>query len=403
MSLLGLPLLLALSGALVGALGATVVCWDRWPGSWAWPARVLGLLLVMVLPVAVAGDAVNRYYGFYTSWRELVSSPSDVRPTAIAQSSHQQVPGAVLAEGVADAAQGRGTMIPWTLAGPRSGIIRGGYVYLPAAYFDKTRPAERFPVIEMLHGYTGSPRTWLGALPMASILNQEIAAGRLPPVIAVAPAEYDHNDGECVNAVGGEQNETYLAQDVPSDLDAAFRTATAPASWATLGFSTGGFCAVNMALHNPNRYRAAASLSGYFTAITDNTTGDLYHGNEATRLYNSPQWFVTHHPVRPSLYVFASSGDADPYAQVKPFAAAVPGDADLTVVTVPVGGHNTTVWKAALPPAVDWLGQRLPAPTDAALTERGSSIVPAPPGTSVTPRSPTGVTALRPISGRRWP
>ena len=401
MTLTGLPLLVALIGALVATVATMLLCWNRWPDQWAWPARVLCLLLVMVLPVAVAGDAENRYYGFYASWGDLAGSPGDVRPAAGARLAHRQIPGDVLAEGAASAAHGHGILIPWTLDGGRSDITRAGYVYLPAAYFDKTKPDDRFPVIELLHGYTGSPRAWLKGLPIASMLNQEISAGRMPPVIAVAPKEYDANDGECVNAVDGEQNETYLARDVPADLAAVFRTATAPDSWATLGFSTGGFCAVNIALHNQDRYRAAVSLSGYFTAVTDRTTGDLYHGDEVARRYNSPQWFVSHHLVRPSLYVFASGGDSYAYTRVKPFQEAVPAGTDLTVVTVPAGGHNTLVWNAALPPALDWLAQRLPAPTATALTERGSSVAPSRlPGSLTTVSRPTEVTAPRRTTGR---
>lgn len=379
MSLIGLPLLLLLSGALIAAAVATLVLWNRWPRLLAWPARVLCLLLVMVLPVAVAGDVVNRYYGFYGTWSELTGGPADVRLTAAAEHRHQPVPASDLADGEAAAAHGHGIMIPWSMPGPRSGINRSGYVYLPAAYFDKARSTERFPVIELLHGYSGSPRNWLHALPIASMLDAEIAAGRMPPVIAVAPKEYDQNDGECVDAVDGQKNETYLARDVVSDIAGAFRTATAPGSWATLGFSTGGFCAVNMALHVPGTYRAAVSLSGYFNALTDNTTGNLYRGNAAVRRYNSPQWFVAHRTVRPSLYVFASGGDRSAYRAVGPFRRAVPAGTDLTVVTVPAGAHNATVWNAALPPALDWLGHRLPSPTTTPLVQRDQHVASAKP------------------------
>ena len=402
MTLLGLPFLLLLVGVLTASVAAMLVGWDRWPSRIAWPVRVVCLLLVMVLPIAVTADVVNRYYGFYSSWTDLTGGPADVRLTAAAELRHQRVPAADLASGEAAAAHGHGIMIPWAMPGPRSGLNRSGYVYLPAAYFDRARPTERFPVIELLHGYSGSPHNWIHALPIGPKLDAEIAAGRIPPVIAVAPKEYDHNDGECVDAVDGEKNETYLARDVVSDVAAAFRTATAPGSWATLGFSTGGFCAVNMALHDPGTYRAAVSLSGYFTALTDDTTGDLYHGHAAVRRYNSPQWFVANRPVRPALYVFASGGDRPAYRAVGPFRRAVPAGTDLTVVTVPTGAHNTTVWNAALPPALDWLGHRLPAPTTTPLIQRDQRAAPTPatpPPASTPLPAPTRITAnveLRP-------
>ncbi|WP_035855611.1 alpha/beta hydrolase [Cryptosporangium arvum] len=370
MSLIGLPLLLVLSAALLVVLAVTLIGWNRWPRLVAWPARALCLLLVMVLPVAVSGDLMNRYYGFYTSWSDLTGGPVDVRLTTAAELHHERVSPSDLADGRAAAAHGHGIMIPWAMPGARSRINRSGYVYLPAAYFDRARSTERFPVIELLHGYSGSPHNWVHALPIASMLDTEIAAGRMAPVIAVAPYEYDRNDGECVNAVRGEQNETYLARDVPADIANAFRTATAPGSWSTLGFSTGGFCAVDMALHAPGTYRAAVSLSGYFNALTDASTGDLYRGDLAVRHYDSPAWFVRHRPVHPSLYVFASGGDKAAMREIAPFRRAVPAGTDLTTVTVPTGGHNTTVWNAALPPALDWLGHRLPAPTTTPLVAK---------------------------------
>ena len=73
-------------------------------------------------------------------------------------------------------------------------------------------------------------------------------------------------------------------------VTAQFRVRTDRAGWAILGTSTGGFCAANLAMRHPDRYAAAASLSGYFTAITDRTTGDLYRGDQKLRNENSPLW-----------------------------------------------------------------------------------------------------------------
>ena len=349
--------------------------WNRWPRLLRWPARVGLLLLSMVLAVSLTADVFNRNYGFYSSWADLFNSPIDVRLSAAATERHQRLPVADTDAGEAAAARGHGTVISWTFPGPESGITRPGLVYLPAAYFQN--PSMRFPVLELFHGYSGSPGNWTHALSISTMLDAEISAGRLPPVIAVIPKTYQGNDGECVNAVGGQRNETYLAVDVPAVTARAFRTATAPDSWATMGFSTGGFCAVNLALHHPSTYRAAVSLSGYFTAETDRTTGNLFHGRVATIDRDSPRWWVRHQPVRPSLYVFASGGDHDAWKEAERFRRAVPSDSDLTTVTVQVGGHNATVWRAALPPALDWLGQRLPQASTPPLVQSGAVSHPA--------------------------
>ena len=58
-------------------------------------------------------------------------------------------------------------------------------------------------------------------------------------------------------------------------------------------------------MRHPDIYGAAASLSGYFTAITDRTTGDLYHGDQKLKNENSPLWRLKNLPV-PALPIFLS-------------------------------------------------------------------------------------------------
>jgi S-formylglutathione hydrolase FrmB len=283
-----------------------------------------------------------------------------------------------MSRGHAAAKKGQGVVVDWTFAGPRSGIVRKGLVYLPAAYFNPNAGQLRFPVVELLHGYVGHPADWV-TNGMTGILDAEIRARRMPPVIAVMPQIFVGNDSECVDAVRGQQNETYLAVDVPADTVHSFRALDTPGSWTTLGYSTGAFCAVNLALHHPGRYGAAGSLSGYFHAIEDSHTGNLYHGNAAAKRENSPVWWVRHHPVQTSLYLFAAAGDTFSAKETKDFAAQAPQGSDVRLWIAPAGGHNWRVWSAVLPAALDWLGGRMRAPTAAPLVEGGGGGG-APPG-----------------------
>ena len=151
-------------------------------------------------------------------------------------------------------------------------------------------------------------------------------------------------------------------------------------SWAALGYSTGGFCAVNIGFHSPQRFAAVASLSGYFTAVQDRWTGDLYRGSRSRRNRNSPLWWVEHaHPAGPALYLFAAEGDRRAVQQDVQMAAATrahaPGLPMETVVT-PGGGHNFEVWRAALAPALDWMAAYLPGPLAAPLVLPGQQARP---------------------------
>jgi S-formylglutathione hydrolase FrmB len=249
--------------------------------------------------------------------------------------------------------------------GSRSGIDRAGYVYLPAAYFRQSHSL-LFPVVELLPGQPGGPPNYLRQLGLAGMLDREIAAHRIPPMIAVLPEVTLHTVfTECVNAVHGQQNETYLTSDVVDDVNATFRTLPGR-TWGLGGYSTGGFCAVNLASHHPDRYAAAASLSGYFQPAQDPGTPRLYAGSKTALRRNSPDWWVTHFaPVAPPMFIFASGQDTYAIRQLQTFQHLVKAHAPLlptTFYVLPTGGHNFNVWKFGLPKALEFMSTYLPMP-----------------------------------------
>jgi enterochelin esterase-like enzyme len=342
MALTGLPFLILLIAATATLMGATMLLWNRWPWPWVVPMRPLCLLLLMAVGVVLAADivAADRPAG-----RGALYWPGAAGPV------HGEDGG------------GHGRVVRVQLDGARSGVRRAALVYLPAAYFQPSQARRRFPVIELFHGYPGGPLNWTGGLHLAQTLDAEIAARRMPPVIAVVPADDDAgHDSECVNAVDGQQDETYLATDVPADIKRDFRVLNTPRAWATIGYSTGGFCAVNIALHHPDRYAAAVALAGYFNAIIDRSTGDLYRGQTAIRRWNSPQWQVAHEPTTVALYLVATRGDPETVRTIASMRRAAHHRSPLVTVTLPTGGHNFHVWYAASPAAFEWLGTHLPTP-----------------------------------------
>jgi enterochelin esterase-like enzyme len=350
MTLIGLPFLVVLIAVAATVVAATMVLWNWWPRWWAVPMRLLCLLLVMACGAALVADVVNRSYGFYSSLDDLLGrAPAPVIVAA------RPVPDLRVAESA------KGRVVQVRLSGARAGVTREALVYLPAAYFQPSQARRRFPVLELFHGYPGGPRDWVRQLHLARVLDAEIASGALSPVIAVIPTDDDPGrDSECVDAVGGQRDETYLAVDVPADIGRDFRALDTPGSWATAGYSTGGFCAVNIALHHPDRYAAAASLSGYYSAIMDGTTGDLYKGDGAARRWNSPLWLVTHQPVSVPLYLVASRGDHEAMRAMLAMRRAASRRLPLVTAIVPSGGHNFRVWYAASLAAFQWLGAHLP-------------------------------------------
>jgi S-formylglutathione hydrolase FrmB len=380
MSLLGTSVLL-LAGALsVLVLAACWLAWNRWPDVLRVPGRALSLLLVMAMGAGSAATYANHVYGFYSSFADLFGSvpaqryqpPSSFGVPAGAASLQVLTPDwQPLVE--SDAQHGHGTVLDVSFPGPTSGIDRPGLLYLPAAYALGSQRAD-LPVIEMFNGYPGSPHNITRNLNVAATLDTEIAANRMPPVIVAIPTVYAFRSSECVDAApsgGGEKDETYLAVDVPADVEAAFRAGRGRA-FGALGYSEGGFCAANLGLHHPDRYAAVASLSGYFTAAEDHSARHLYGKGMATLNRNSPLWWVRHRaPTGPAMFLMGSTGDPSSLREIRTFrATALRYARRLHVVTglVHGGGHNFKTWRRALPAALDFIGSRLPAPLAPPLT-----------------------------------
>ena len=363
MALTGLPFLIMLAGAAAVVVALTMALWNRWPRWWANPLRLLSLLLVMLLGIGLAADMVNRNFDFYSSFGDLFG--------------HVSATGPAVALPVQDfGTQNRASrVVRVQLAGARSHLNRYALVYLPAAYFQRSQARRRFPVSELFHGYPGNPVNWFNGLHVARVLDAEIADGQMPPLIAVAPTDNDvGRDSECVNAVRGEQDDTYLGVEVPALIQRDFRTLREPHSWATIGYSTGGFCAVNIALHHPSLYGAAASLSGYFTPLVNRDTGDLYLRDVAARLFNTPVWVVRHERVDLPLYLVASLGDPSAVRAMQDMRQVAGHRMPVVTVTLPSGGHNFHVWYAASLTAIPWLAAHLPPPVDSSPSAKPAGV-----------------------------
>ncbi|WP_406291233.1 alpha/beta hydrolase [Embleya sp. NBC_00896] len=270
-----------------------------------------------------------------------------------------------------------GVLVHTSIQGPRTGYRLDTFVYLPAAYFAPEHARTRFPVIQLASGFPGTPDTWLRRMKVHQMLSGLMESGRMPPTIVVIAAQnpIEGRDSECVDASSGARADTYLGLDVPDAIAANFRTAPAPTNWGVMGYSTGGFCAANLALRHPDRYAAAASLSGYFKAITDMTTGDLYKGDEALRRANSPLYTIDDPRTAPArMYLFAAKGEGKAAGEAREFAKRFKPTDTVKVRIAPSGGHNFGTWAKGLPEAFEWLageiavrpGGRAPDPSPVA-------------------------------------
>jgi enterochelin esterase-like enzyme len=331
---------------------ALALLWDR--------ARVLGriaLVVTVVLSVTVTTALeLNRLTETYPSWAALAGEKTvpDPGPSPVTEPSS----GTEVAAGATIGRPGKGQLVTYTVPGPVSKMTMPMSVYLPAAYFTPEGLGLDFPVIEALHGYPGTPESWIKRLSIADHLDREIASGRMAPTVVLLPYQTPDRllDTECTNLAGGPQSETYLTVDVPAWARGHLRVRADRAAWALTGYSAGAFCAMNLLLKHPGEYAAAASLSGY-------PEPGIKTGDQSEKTTNNIAWRLTHLP-RPPVALWIGWADDDTDASTGSRRVVALAQPPITVVTaaVPEGGHSHAVWKQMEGPAFDWLSAQLARP-----------------------------------------
>lgn len=132
-------------------------------------------------------------------------------------------------------------------------------VYLPPGYDGEDRS---YLTVYLLHGYGGDHTNWVRMGDAAITADSLIAVGAIPPVILVMPDGRNsfYVDSDPANGFGA--FETALALDLTAHIDDTYRTVSTRRGRMIAGLSMGGYGALHLAFKYPDRYGAAASLSG---------------------------------------------------------------------------------------------------------------------------------------------
>ncbi|WP_328301433.1 alpha/beta hydrolase-fold protein [Streptomyces sp. NBC_00435] len=90
-----------------------------------------------------------------------------------------------------------------------------------------------------------------------------VRAGRMRPAVLVlmTPTVAPPRDTQCVDVPGGPRTETFFARDLRAAVSSHYGLTRDPRGWGVMGTSVGGYCALKLALREPDAYRAAAGLS----------------------------------------------------------------------------------------------------------------------------------------------
>ncbi len=134
---------------------------------------------------------------------------------------------------------------------PSLGRTKKVSVLVPAKY----DPRIHYPVLYLLHGYTGGYDNWSTKTKISEYVRDI-------PMIVVMP---DGENSWYVNSVTepNDRFEDYTVKDLPNYIQKAYSVDTTRQGIA--GLSMGGYGALVLALRHPAKYRFAGSLSGAIT------------------------------------------------------------------------------------------------------------------------------------------
>jgi len=352
-SVLGLtsPALPYLLGGLLAALLAGLM--------WAWPRlarpglrqvalRIVALCAVQVSIVSLIFVVVNNINGFYSSWADLLGqytgggtlitlrggAPVPTMSVSVLSSSRVTRPG------------GRpgGTLESIRIRGQLSGLNVDGHVYLPAGYPRTRPPGGRYLVIVVISSgaYAGSSSPY-SARRTAVTAAAEIASGRLAPAILVTLPPGPGKDHGCLNVPGGPQDAMFFAQDLPAAIGSRYRTSGPPGGWALLGDSSGGYCALQLAMTSAGTFTAAAVPAADRYQVPPGPAGG---GSPQFRRQENLLWLLQHQPMQPISVLFTGPG--------RPRSL-------LSLIRPPMSGATARLatGRAPLGPVLDWLGAAL--------------------------------------------
>ena len=125
-------------------------------------------------------------------------------------------------------------------------------VILPPDYDSAT--TARYPVLYLLHGYTGHYSDWVSR----TFVTDYAAQYR---IIIVTP---EGNNGWYTNSatVSTDKYESYILNELIPDVEKQYRTIEAKYGRAIAGLSMGGYGAIKFGLKAPGTFALAASMSG---------------------------------------------------------------------------------------------------------------------------------------------
>ncbi len=138
-------------------------------------------------------------------------------------------------------------------------------VYTPPGF--DPEGSKRYPVLYVLHGYTGDVAALVAARPWETNVVQWadrlIVEGAMPPLLLAIVDGFTRLGGsQYVDSIHNGAYATYTIRDAIGHVDRIYPTVAAEGGRAVLGKSSGGFGSLHLTMHYPGVFCAFASHSG---------------------------------------------------------------------------------------------------------------------------------------------
>jgi len=225
-------------------------------------------------------------------------------------------------------------------------------------------PAQRLPVVYLLHGGGSGFRDWSN--------NSDVARFAEAGLILVMP---EGGSSYYTNAVDPPQDryEDYVTHDLISDVEQRFPVAPGRANRAIVGLSMGGFGAVKIALRRPHQFAFVGGLSSAIDvprrAFSIKRFGQSRHFNSIfgpsgseTRRENDPFVLVRSANPETAPHFFLTCGEQEGLLPAnREFAALLAQRHFRYEFHTMRGGHDWNQWNAWLPALFASLTEHLPA------------------------------------------
>jgi len=242
-------------------------------------------------------------------------------------------------------------------------------IYLPPDYDTSSRS---YPVLYLLHGYTDDHTGWVQFGEVLHIADKAILSGDATPMIIVMP-DADTGLPGYTNALSGNWNyEDFFFEELMPQVEERFRIKKKKQFRAIAGLSMGGGGSLLYALHRPDLFSSAASLSaslgpqsldemnefaylGYTSANHNKKDFEIYSNrNNQLRIVdqlsketlNSVRWYID---CGDDDYLY----EANSLMHIKLRKKGVNHE-----FRIRDGGHTWDYWRSALPTVLAFISKR---------------------------------------------